>query len=185
MLNTKEEYTGTTILDKIFEKVDDVYDKITDYGIFRHKIFQVWFWSDVRYFIRKAIRFPSRIIKWAKIIFHDEDWDYAYLLYLLEFKLKNMAENLEKHSHHLYSDRDVKEIKVVISHIQHYRDIDKYVEREEYKFCTELTEDGYSRLKDNMTKRGRFLLIRSRDLQEWHWKELWKKISRKGRGWWD
>ena len=150
------------------------------------KLTKRWFWHEVKYTIRKILRFPLRVIEWSKIIFHDEDWDFSlYTLDLLEFKLQKMAKHLDKYSHHLYKDRDVKQIKEVIEHIKRYKDIDEYVLKEECNYWTEKTEDGYHRMKDDMSKHGKFLLKRSMDLEKWHWEEIWRKLSKYARGWWD
>ena len=35
----------------------------------------------------------SNLIKWFKIIWNDRDWDFAYLLKILRFKLENMRDS--------------------------------------------------------------------------------------------
>lgn len=41
---------------------------------------------DMKYFIEGI----KNIIKWIPIIYHDRDYDHAYVEYILYFKLKNM-----------------------------------------------------------------------------------------------
>jgi len=38
-----------------------------------HMLLSEYFWSDVKYFMRKVLRFPVRVWEWKKILFHDED----------------------------------------------------------------------------------------------------------------
>lgn len=154
---------------------------------FKYELFK--YWMKITYPFRKFCRFIERLIFWFPVLWKDEDWDSQYLLDLVEFKLKRMSVHLDKYSHHLYKDRDVKEIKTVLSHIDHYNSLnscdDKYVEQTKSMSTWELTPEGNRRFKSNLTKREKYLLKRNIELEKWHWNEIWRIISRKGRNWWD
>jgi hypothetical protein len=141
-----------------------------------------WFWSKVEYTFRKVVRFPLRVVEWFKIIFHDEDWDFEYLVTILEFKLNKIAKNIDKYSYHKYKDRDVKQIKEVLSHIQHYRNIEKFAG----DYITE--EETDLPIKEFLNRKRTFqqnnILKRNLELEKWHWQEIWWKISKHGQRWW-
>lgn len=58
----------------------------------------------MKIFFEKIIK----IFKYIVLLWHDEDWDYAYLLYIIEFKLKRMKNNLNEY----YIDGHGKRIEV-------------------------------------------------------------------------
>lgn len=83
-------------------------------------------WGEFRYLVRKIFRFPIRVWKWREIIFHDENWDFQYLINVMEFKLKDMEKALREDPHHVDSDKRAREIRIVLEHLNRYRDIGKY-----------------------------------------------------------
>ena len=78
----------------------------------------------------------------------------------------------------------IKQVKIVISHIEHYIDIHKYVEYPKFNTWFKKTDDGYYTMKDNATKRDKYIIDRIRKLEEYHWGCIWKLISKNAQSWW-
>jgi hypothetical protein len=90
------------------------------------KLTNKFMWGDIEYTLRKIVRFPLRVWKWKNIIFHDENWDYAYLINVMEFKLRDIEKALREDPHHVNSDKRAKEVRIILAHLDRYRNIGKY-----------------------------------------------------------
>ncbi len=53
--------------------------------------FEKYIWRPI-YNLKQGIK---NLIKWFPIIWRDSDWDYAYLLTIIAFKMENMAEHMD------------------------------------------------------------------------------------------
>lgn len=78
----------------------------------------VW---EIKFFLKKYSVIPylnvkagiKNLIKWAPLIWHDHDWDYVYLLSIMEFKLKNMAKHTEESDWRSVNDKNyIKSLKI-------------------------------------------------------------------------
>jgi len=49
----------------------------------------------IPYWIRKPWYGVCNVIRWAPIIWVDFDWDYCFLLKIMEYKLRRMSSNLK------------------------------------------------------------------------------------------
>jgi len=49
--------------------------------------------------VKRFFRNIVRIIKWIPRLWNNEDWEYNYALYLLKFKLGDIANYIEKNGH--------------------------------------------------------------------------------------
>lgn len=68
------------------------------------RTFPAWLadhWRDIYYGIRNVLR-------WTPVIWFDEDFDWACLAEVMEFKLNLMAEEFHSHGHHLNSELDAR-----------------------------------------------------------------------------
>lgn len=91
------------------------------YGERKKTIFgriQLWWWDVTRHsWYEKRIVFPFKdfksgiknLIKWFPIVWKDRDWDDAYILYVLKFKLANTRDRILKND--IIIDEDQNEIK--------------------------------------------------------------------------
>jgi len=64
------------------------------------------------YYFRSGYRRIKRFIAWFPIIWHDEDWDYAYLFKIMQFKISRIRKEVEKNQRHLNWEKDVRDMKV-------------------------------------------------------------------------
>ena len=160
-------------------------------------IYDTFIW-DVICAFRKFGRFTVRVFQWIPVLWNDEDWDFAYLLYILKFKLEKIEKALKEDDLHLHADRRARQARVVIEHLNRYLDIDKYTidnDIDEFLGNSEdipckFDEDGKPTLyrmshKDDKLHKKHMRVIKHQDeLEQWHWKEFWRKLSKYGQGWW-
>lgn len=137
------------------------------------------------YFFRKVFRFPVRVFQWASILFNDEDWDIHYFLYIMMYKLERMENLFRYEGHHVNHIRDANRVRTIIEHIKRHIDIDKYVLKEDYDIWFEKTPSGNTTLVDNCSKRGKYLLKRADQLEDWHFKQAFLKMAKWGKTFWD
>lgn len=66
----------------------NIFEKIT-YKYYRVREFVSGFWYNL-------LSFPRNFKKWYKVVWNDRDYDYHYLLVVVENKLKYMSKSFEK-----------------------------------------------------------------------------------------
>lgn len=54
----------------------------------------------------------KNLYRYFRVIWHQRDYDWESLAYLIEFKLRDMIELFETHGYHLDTDKSVKQMKV-------------------------------------------------------------------------
>ena len=163
--------------------------KLNDFISFTHKCRDILptFWR-----IRKFGRFIKRLFLWIPTIYRIESWDYEYLIDLMVLQLKGMEVALRNDTMTVGASLRARQIRIVLEHIKHYKDIDKYVEHVphlEY-FSNEYlipARDNCLQLcyKDEVLHHYQLLIDkRAMELEDWHLKETWRLISKQIRGWW-
>ena len=65
-------------------------------------------------FFRSIKFFIHNLIYWLPILWHDRDWDYNYLLYILIHKLNGMERLFREHGHLENSEEVANEIQSVV-----------------------------------------------------------------------
>lgn len=111
----------------------------------------------------------GNLFKYFRVIWEDRDWDWVFIIYLLEFKLRNVAAHERKFGHHLTSKRDARNIEIAAG------------------LCKRILEDDYAKLATSE--------INPYATKEWgqRWEYLQKQdidylfrfIAKNIRGWWD
>jgi len=73
----------------------------------KNKLFYSWYTklSNFLYSIK-------RLYTWLPVIWEDRNWDYAFILTILEFKIKQNRLFIEKYGQHLNKDRDSKSMRI-------------------------------------------------------------------------
>jgi hypothetical protein len=124
------------------------------------------------------------LIVWFKVIWRDDDCDWAFIYYILGFKLKRMAKFFKKYGHHVGSERDTHEMAIAA------------------ELCRRISLDDYQRLCVRGTPRlGPWLQWDSKKIKTNSWKEppfmyddymirqdlkfLHDLLTKKVRGWWN
>ncbi len=68
------------------------------------------------------------VVRWFPVVWRDRDFDYSYLLEVMEFKFRSMADSFEKYSMHVGSEQDVRQLRVCAELCKRLRE-DEYLEK--------------------------------------------------------
>lgn len=155
----------------------------------------------------KIIRFCKKIkkiIEWLPVLWRDEDWDFEYMLDMLEYKLKRISNEI--HKNNIIAKEAQREVFIGINqtldHIKNYRnDTEAFKEIHgdfyipiDYKH--EKLPDGCYRMI-TINENTRLPLTEEEDeaygkwlkesyiFQQREWDLIWDTIKKRGQGWWD
>lgn len=81
----------------------------------------------VTYPFKRTYWFLDRLITIIPTLWKDQDWDYEGIYYYLEFKLKRLREVLVEDDIHKDSPRCVKQIDIVLEHLNRHLKWDDYL----------------------------------------------------------
>lgn len=132
--------------------------------------------------LRKFIRFIKRLCCWLPVLWKQEDWDYDYLYDLIEIKLKEIRECLDKDTLVIDSKKHVKQINICLAYLDRYRNWENYIEfpHDEIKF--EKLENGCSRMitstKTNITCK------KAHAFEKFNYDMFWKRFLQWHQHWW-
>ncbi len=125
----------------------------------------------------------KKLIEWLPIIWKDEDWDFAYLLILIKYKLSRMEKIIGSNKSFAaqWEDRKLELVKAQLL-ISNYQDdpVDEWIlhfnrwhgpelgfkDCDNAKACHKANTASYKRERRN-------------------WASIWNHISKYGEGWWD
>lgn len=159
--------------------------KRIDWWEFRHR----WKWRlyDVVTTPRRMYRRVAHIASFLPLLWKDNDFDHAYLVDLVIFKLSRMADHFERHHNHSDWKRQVRDIRIAIGHLERHKNPEKYGPRSPDEpfnaYWTANKETGLSQFKSTkaLQRWGKRYDIIERE----NWDAAWELIRRKARGWWD
>lgn len=164
-----------------------------------------WLISNLIYKICRLTRKVYKVFKYISVIWHDEDWDQAYMLYLLRHKLVNMKEYLRNGVLAPQEQRDLTiQINQALDHIENYLDPDTRFE-EIYGKCpvdisidfapTDETGKWHKLVLRNegtgeeLTEREDLLYVnhemKQYTFEQNEWNAIWDTIKKYGQGWWE
>lgn len=152
---------------------------------FQHR----WKWRlyDTVTLPRRGYRRLAHIAAFLPVLWKDNDFDEGYLVKLIIVKLHRMADHFEEHHHHTGWQRQVRDIRTAIGHLERYQDPERYGPKgpdEDFDTYWEKDpETGYSRFKS--TRALRVWGKRHDIIERENWDAAWELIRKKGRGWWD
>lgn len=157
-----------------------------------------------RIYIKRPISKIIKIFNYIPILWKDEDWDYSYLLDLVDYKLKRMCYCLANND--IVENNElakmlltIKETRTFIYNHLNADDVyEKYVERPPYnaKYSTKELDNGHftiiilngdtnQELTEEEEKNYNQWLNRKYNFENEQWEMIWKNISKHGRSWWD
>jgi len=117
--------------------------------------------NDVAYFIRKQFRFAERLIRWIPVLYNDEDWDYDYLLRIIDFKLGRLRKVMVEDDIHYDAPWTVKKIDVIRGRMDRFLNSEKYIgdmpSRGEVDDWFERTEEGHLRMKESTPEQKEYI----------------------------
>lgn len=85
------------------------------------------------YKIKQFFKRIYNLIRWAPIIWQDEDWDDFYIFEILKFKLKNQAKYIGGKNRHTTAKRDAEVMMLCVRLIDKVQD--EYYGTEYLKYC--------------------------------------------------
>lgn len=62
--------------------------------------------------IRRFITNIVNIVRWIPVLWNNRDWDYCYLLNIMEHKLDSMSSHFKKHNVFVGSEKAVKQMRI-------------------------------------------------------------------------
>lgn len=97
----------------------------------------------------------KNIIKWFKILKNDDDFDYHYLYKVMDFKINDIANHVEKHRIHVNWKTDVQKMRTCsrllkrVSEEYYAIEYTDYI-KHDFKFEKMEDKEGYSLLKTEL-----------------------------------
>jgi hypothetical protein len=78
----------------------------------------------LRHFFKRI----SNLIRWAPIIWNDQDWDYSYIYNILKHKLIFMSEHMYNNGYHALSKQDADRMMLCVRLIDKIQD-EEYMDK--------------------------------------------------------
>lgn len=150
------------------------------------------------YKVKRFFKKIQKIFEYLPVLWKDEDWDFDYLLTLIEFKAKRIAKCIRE-DNIIITEEQVKitaQVNEMCEHLANYRDISRLV-KQPFEVINEFVknDDGttsfISLRKDTMS-------WSSDDEREWHayvketlkrekeeWHNFCHTLEEYAQGWWD
>lgn len=125
----------------------------------------------------RLIRFLKRLIRWLPVLWKQEEWDYSYLYDLIEFKLKELKQALEKDKLHKDSNEYAKQILDCLTYLDKYRNWDKYLDFPEN--CCMINNNELAYIEDFVK-----LLGVIEKFEQTNYRLFWKTFIKYHRNWW-
>ncbi len=140
--------------------------------------------------IKQWFKNIHRICVWIPILWNDRDWDYAYILDILKFKISRNRSYLEKYGIGLDKDKHIKQMKTV----------ECLIERLTSPYCMAEYDEhfkkwGYANdlmllvINNKRTKQESDEFKRIVDKEEYMWQQDFKYLNsilnKHLRKWWD
>lgn len=149
--------------------------------------------------MNKVFRFLSRLWAYLPVIWNDEDYDYGYILKVLQFKIGRTRKHLLKHSHVMNAEKYGKQMMICERLIENVLEGDyggEDYERLEKKwgkivsrpceYGSELVhekENDYN--KEEIQADIRKMVLEANKREEENWNSLFDHLKRRMRRWWD
>ena len=150
----------------------------------------------------KIFQKVKKIIEYIPLLWKDEDWDFAYLLDLIEYKSKRMADCIYSNDY-IYSTRDIKiQINELLYHIENYRDSEALTDllygklpfvpkqkriqnNEKERVLITVREDNKQPLNEEEEELYTQRFYREYETTQSEWHKIWETLDKNCQGWWD
>ena len=136
-------------------------------------------------FLRRIGRFILREIRWAPVLWNQEEWDYAYAYDLIIMKMKELRKNMSKDYWHDQKEvqRSIKQIDICLERFDRYINWPDHYDYPMEDIYSEPTEDGcykmcYASEKNEKQRLGAIAF------EEKNFQKFWKDFIKWHRGWW-
>ena len=146
--------------------------------------------------LRKCVRWLTKVSQYARLLWDDEDWDYHFVLKLLQYKLSRTRKCIVKNRLITDANRVGREIWIAEKLIQRILDneyTDYYEELITRTFGELVLKDGHltcAKITDTLMEAEyhealRHMVAHEEYLLKQDYAYLLKHIQRHIRGWWD
>lgn len=75
-------------------------------------------WTDIIWPFKRTYRFIIKLFKYGKLLWYDYEFDYVYLLRVMQLKFNLMAEHFERDGHLMCSERRAEELRLCANLIE-------------------------------------------------------------------
>lgn len=134
---------------------------------------RVWF-TNVRYILNQLISGIKNVVRWAPVIWDDQDYDWDALASIMEYKLRRMSLHFKHNKYVTGADRVERETLMCAELLHRLRD-------DSYYF-----DSAQKTMGRDTQFNGRHLWVKRHDqLRKQDSEYLFKLINRKMRTWWD
>jgi hypothetical protein len=119
------------------------------------------------------------VLRFLPILWKDKDYDRNFLLRLIHFKLDLMSRHIAVCSMGAKASRtkraSMRKMRIIMCHIDHYLEIDKYI-----PYIEEKEERDFGEAPPGVMRR-----YKQQDMAEqWHWEQIWTKLNMCGQRFW-
>jgi hypothetical protein len=121
-----------------------------------------------------------RIIEWIPILWKDRDWDYAFILRLLHYKLERTRDCIVRNNIIVDANKVADEINHSLEQLD--KIINNEADDEWYKHFTESHPDGHY---GEPCMSCKYLLSLTEIKENMLWYDFWIDLRLNIRGWWD
>lgn len=127
-----------------------------------------------------------RICAWLPLLWRDRDWDQAFLVRIVEYKLRRMADCIERNQIVMSADRTARDLRIAAEHLHRYLHPEKQAAPYPGEFPKFVDVPGSTnRMLQPSTPAQTRHHKREAAREEAHWNAAWEMIRRRGRTWWD
>ena len=171
-------------------QIKEVKEKVEDsYFIWEVKDSFLCFFRSLRHMFFQLVR----VIQYIPVIWKNEDWDYEYILDLLDYKLSRVEKRLTKFG----SEEEVNQVRETRKHIKNYINYEeayaKEVEAEPFEIDFDFRNNTFETinkvtgkvLTENEDKVYKEYLTRSYKWQGEEWDKIWDNFKEYLWHWWD
>lgn len=139
--------------------------------------------SNMLWRVIKLGRFIRRLYIWFPVLWETENWDYIYLINIIELQLKEMERGFTKDKLFTTYQQEARKIRIVLEHIKRFKDIDSYTET---VAPNEWWANHVHWVPQDEVINKRHMLVYAREdrLETWHFNEIFRRLSKHLRGWW-
>lgn len=148
---------------------------------------EIFIYNPVSLFICRIIRFIKRIIRWIPVLWKQEEWDFAYLYDIIEFKIKELRKVISKDTWHTEDcvKEELEQIDEVLGYLDRYRNWPNYIEIPEplegfQRFTP--CENGCSTM--NFTDEEHEAYDKAHKFEEENFNLFWDKLKEYHGNWW-
>ena len=124
----------------------------------------------------KLYRRIRTIIALLPLLWKDQDWDYCFLVRIIQFKLRRMANCIEKNDIVVSAPEIAAQMREVVEHLDKFSDTMNY-----YPAPDEMPEYFFKNIPQEWKDYYRMITQKEQE----HWDAAWKLMQEKCQWWWD